>query len=141
MSDPALSPRLEAFLDSRPVGVLATQAANGRPRQSIVYYARDGDRLLISSVHERHKVRDVERTGWASLNVAGAERPFPSATLSGPAEVLRENIGPATAAVAQRVMGSDEPPEEQSDAALASVGRVIIAITVERVSAVSYLDT
>ena len=141
MTPVALTPQLERLLDSRPVGVLATPGAGGIPRQSVVYYVRDGDRLLISSVEGRHKVADVEREGWASLNVMGEERPFPSATFSGHAEIVRAGIGPATAAVAQRVMGSAEPPEPQSDEALASVGRVIIAITVERVSAVGYLDT
>jgi hypothetical protein len=45
----ALTPVLREFLDSEPVGVLATQAADGRPRQSLVYFTRDGDRLLIST--------------------------------------------------------------------------------------------
>ncbi len=141
MTPAVLTPELERFLDSRPVGVLATQRAGGRPRQSVVYYAREGDRLLISSVAGRLKVVDVEREGWASLCVMGEERPFPSATFSGTADVLRVGIGPATAAVAQKVMGTEERPEEQSDEALAEVGRVIIAITVEQVSAVSYLES
>ena len=140
MNASVLTPALERLLDSRPIGVLATEGVSGRPSQSIVYYAREGDRLLISSVHERQKVKDVERNGRASLNVVGAERPFPSATFSGRAQVLRVGIGAATAAVAQRVVGSDEPLEEQSDDALASVGRVIIAIDVERVAAASYLN-
>jgi hypothetical protein len=42
--------------------------------------------------------------------------------------------------VAQRFMGSDEPPEPQSDEALAGVGRVILAIAIERVTAVNHLD-
>ncbi len=37
-------------------------------------------------------------------------------------------------------MGTDEPPEPQTDEALAGVGRVIIAITVERVAAAGFLD-
>jgi general stress protein 26 len=71
----ALTPRLRGFLDSQIVGVLATDPPQGHPRQSVVYYVRDGDRLLISSVTERRKVADVERTGWASLCVVGKERP------------------------------------------------------------------
>ena len=37
-------------------------------------------------------------------------------------------------------MGTEELPEPQTDEALAGVGRVIIAITVERVAAVNYLE-
>ena len=85
-------------------------------------------------------MKDVERTGWASLSVMGSERPFPSATFSGSAEILIENIGAPTAALAQRFMGTAEPPQPQSDEALAGVGRVIIAIAIERVAAMSFLD-
>jgi hypothetical protein len=135
-----LGPRLEEFLDAHIVGVLATAPPGGRPLQSVVYYAREGERLMISSVLGRRKVSDVQSTGWASLCVVGTERPFPSATFSGPAEVLTSGIGSATAAVAQRLLGADEPPEPQSDEALAEVGRVIVALTIERVSSVNYLD-
>jgi hypothetical protein len=44
-----LTPELKNLLDSQSVGVLATIAADGKPRQSVVYYARDGERLLISN--------------------------------------------------------------------------------------------
>ena len=37
-------------------------------------------------------------------------------------------------------MGTEELPEPQTDEALAGVGRVIIAITVERVTAASFLE-
>ena len=94
-----LAPEVAAFLDAQVVGVLGTTATNGRPRQSVVYFARDGERLLVSTEATRLKALDVERTGWASLCVMGTERPFPSATLTGPARVLTQDIGPATAAI------------------------------------------
>jgi hypothetical protein len=37
-------------------------------------------------------------------------------------------------------MGAEQPAEQQSDEALAGVGRVILAIAIERVAAVSQLD-
>jgi PPOX class probable F420-dependent enzyme len=134
-----LTDELREFLDANRVGVLATVAASGRPRQSVVYYARDGERLLVSTESKRWKARDVRRSGWASLCVRGDEQPYPSAVFSGRAEILTKEIGPATAAVMQRIAGASEPPEPQSDEALAAVDRVILAITVERVTAVSYL--
>lgn len=131
----ALIPKLAAFLDAHKLGVLATVSAEGRPRQSLVYYARDGDRLLIMTEAGRWKVRDAERTGWASICVSGDEPPYPSATLAGPAVVLREDIGSATARIAQNVMGLDEPTLPQT------AERVILAITIERVGPVTYIDT
>ncbi|HME03809.1 MAG TPA: pyridoxamine 5'-phosphate oxidase family protein [Solirubrobacteraceae bacterium] len=136
----ALTPALCEFLDGQIVGVLATERSGAHALQSVVYYARDGERLLVSSVAGRRKVTDVELTGWASICVMGFERPYPSATFSGSAQILTDGIGPATAAVAQRVTGSDEPPEPQTDEALAAAGRVIVAITIERVSAVTHME-
>lgn len=136
----ALTPELREFLDANPVGVLATAASDGGPRQSLVSYAGEDDRLLISTLTDRLKARDVRRTGRASLCVMGHERPFPSATFSGPAEIVTENIGAPTALIAQRMTGADEPPEPMSDEALAGAGRVILAITIERVSGANYIE-
>jgi hypothetical protein len=44
-----------------------------------------------------------------------------------------------TAAIMQRIAGTDELPEAQRDEALAAVDRVILAISVERVSAITHL--
>ncbi len=133
-----LTEEFRDFLDAHRVGVLATIAADGKPRQSVVYYARERDRLLISTLSARLKAKDVQRTGWASVSVRGDEQPYPSATFSGPAEILTEDVGPPTALVMQRIAGTEEPPEAQSDKALAAVDRVILAITVDRVTAVNY---
>lgn len=135
-----LTGELRKLLDSHRVGVLATADEEGRPRQSVVYYVRDGDRLLVSTLSKRLKARDVGRTGWASLSVRGDEQPYPSATFAGPAEILTEDIGPPTAAIMQRIAGAEEPPEPQTDEALAAVDRVILAITVERVTAATHLN-
>jgi PPOX class probable F420-dependent enzyme len=134
-----LTVELQEFLDAHPVGVLATTAADGRVRQSLVYFVRDGERLLISTLVDRLKARDVRRTGWASLCVMGHEPPYPSATLSGPAEVLTDNIGAPTAAITQRITQADVSPEPMSDDALAEAGRVVLAITVRRVGAKNYI--
>jgi PPOX class probable F420-dependent enzyme len=136
----ALTPELSEFLDAHPVGVLATPAANGKPRQSLVYFARDGDRLLMSTLADRLKARDVQRTGWASLCVMGHQPPYPSATFSGPAEILTKDIGEPSARIAQRMSGTAEPPEPMTDEALAEIGRVILAITIDRVSAANYIE-
>jgi PPOX class probable F420-dependent enzyme len=135
-----LTPELVEFLDANRVGVLATIATSGRPRQSLVYFAREGDHLLISTLAGRAKAKDVERAGWASLCVMGHEPPFPSAVFSGLAEILTEGIGQPTAAIMQRITGADEPPEPQSDDDLAAVGRVVMRIVIERVSAVNYIQ-
>jgi PPOX class probable F420-dependent enzyme len=135
-----LTDPLRQFLDTHPVGVLATASPDGRPRQSLVYFLSDGDRLLISTLADRRKAQDVRRSGWASICVMGHEPPYPSATFSGPAELLTENIGAPSAAIMQRITGAAEPPEPMSNQALAEVGRVVLAITIERVTAANYIS-
>ena len=134
-----LTDQLREFLDAHRVGVLATASKAGKPRQSVVYYVRDADRLLISTMSERLKAKDARRTGWASLSVRADEQPYPSATFSGPAEILTENIGQPTARVMQQIADVDEPPDPLSDEALAEIDRVILAISVDRVSAVTHM--
>ena len=85
-----LTDTLRDFLDAYRVGVLATVGSDGNPRQSVVYYVRDGNRLLISTESKRLKAQDVIRTGRASICIRGDEQPYPSATFSGPAEILTE---------------------------------------------------
>ncbi len=87
-----LTEELRNFLDAHRVGVLATIGDDGMPRQSVVYYARDGDRLLVSPMSERLKAKDVRRSGWASLSVRGEEQPYPSATFSGPVEIVTDRV-------------------------------------------------
>lgn len=135
-----LAPGLREFLDEHVVGVLATRSAAGRVHQSLVYYARTAEELLISTEAGRRKAHDVAETGWASLCVMGHERPFPSVTVSGPAEIRREGIGVATATIAQRMLALEEPPEPQTDRALAEASRVIVALRVEHVGPTSYVE-
>ena len=135
----ALTPELQEFLDDCTVGVIGTLPENGKPRQSLVYYVRDGDRLLVSTLDNRLKARDVRRSGWASLCVMGHEPPYPSATFSGRAEILTQDIGPPTAKLVQRISGAAEPPKPMTDDALADLGRVVIAINVDRVTAAAHI--
>lgn len=121
-----------AFLDDVPVGVLGTVRADGRPRLSTVYFVRDGERVLVSTESKRGKARDVERTGQASLCVQGDTKPFPFATIDGPARIRRENIGEATARIVARILGT-EVGEAQADEALATVDRVVLEIDAARV--------
>ena len=136
---PAVGPRVAAFVRQHPTAVLGTVYERGGVRQIVAYVLLDGDRLLVSSVLGRGKVRDVLRTGRASACVFGHARPFPSVTLEGPAEVIDDaaDVGAHTRAILAAVAGPPAPAP--TDDALAGDGRVILAITVERAYGASYL--
>lgn len=134
-----ISDRVRGFLEANVVGVLATHRSDGDVRQSVVYYALDGDRLLISSESRRGKSRDIARSGRASLCVVGLAAPYPSLTVEGPALLRSEKISADTAKVWARITGQEitDPPSEES---LTAVDRIIIEITIDRVYGVSYLE-
>jgi PPOX class probable F420-dependent enzyme len=138
-TSPHLTAGLAGLLDSNKLGTLATVREDGLPRLSVVYYAHRGERIFISTLRARLKAKDIERRGWAALSVRGEEPPYPSATFSGSAAVRTTGIGEDTALVMGRIAGLPEPPGPQSDEALAEVGRVLIEITVDRVSAETHL--
>jgi PPOX class probable F420-dependent enzyme len=136
---PHLTPELAELLDSNKLGTLATVGQDGLPRLSVVYYANRGERIFVSTLRERVKAKDVERRSWAALSVRGDEPPYPSATFIGSAVVRTTGIGEETALVMGRIAGLSEPPEPQSDEALAEAGRVLIEVTVERITAATHV--
>jgi len=131
--------RIRDFLDRQTAGVLATTRPDGGVRQSVVYFALDGDRLLISTEPARAKAKDVQRTGRASLCVIGAAAPYPSVTLEGAARIRTAGIGADTARVWSRIGGQSVDP--LSDAELAAMNRVVLEITVEHVYGASHLES
>jgi PPOX class probable F420-dependent enzyme len=135
---PELTPAVRQFLHDNDVGVVATERPDGLPRQTVVYHVLDGDRILISTTHDRAKARDVERTGRASYAVMGHAKPYPQVVVTGPARIVRTGIAETTGRLFGRITGSaPEPP--LTDEALAGMNRVILELTIERVAAASYL--
>ncbi|MFI6317158.1 pyridoxamine 5'-phosphate oxidase family protein [Nonomuraea sp. NPDC050556] len=118
--------------------MLATTRTDGGVRQSVVYFALDGDRLLISTEPARAKAKDVQRTGRASLCVVGTAAPYPSVTLEGTARIRTAGIGADTARVWSRIGGQSVEP--LSDGDLEAMNRVVLEITVQRVYGASYLE-
>lgn len=56
-------------------------------------------------------------------------------------EILTMDIGAATAKIMQHITNAAEPPEPMSDDALADVGRALLATTIERVTAATYISS
>ena len=132
-----MEPHVRSFLESVPVGVLGTVRADGRARQTTVYFVLDGSTVWISTEEPRAKTADVTRAGWASLCVVGPTAPYPSVTVEGPASLQRDEVAPGTARIVGRITGSE--PRELAEADLRAAGRVLLRLDVERVYGVSHL--
>jgi PPOX class probable F420-dependent enzyme len=132
-----MNEQIKGFLDTVEIGTLATTRDDGSVRQSVVYYVREGDTVLISTQGNRAKSRDIERAGWASLCVTGSAKPYPSVTLEGKARIVRDRIGEPTARIVERITGKPSDPVTDTD--LAAVDRVIIELHAEHIYGASHL--
>lgn len=70
----AIPAEAQAFLDEKIFGTLATVSGGGVPAQVLVWYLRDGDEILVASQSQTQKVKNIQRTGWASLSISQGPR-------------------------------------------------------------------
>ncbi|MFD7320090.1 PPOX class F420-dependent oxidoreductase [Streptomyces sp. NPDC059875] len=126
-----LNSTVRALLDDTNPAILATVHPDGSPQTSVVWVARDGDELLISSQDGRRKVRNIQADPRVSLTVYDREDAQLYAEVRGTATVT-EDVGRALAiALDEHYEGPgagqdylDLPPE---------VVRVVIRITPTKV--------
>ena len=114
-------------------GVLATIKRDGRPQLSNVAYTLDDDgRIKISVTRDRAKTRNLIRDPRASLLVLG-DNWYQYVVVDAKADI---QDGPDTLAelrrVYQRIAGKPHPNWAEFDEAMVRDGRVILALTVER---------
>jgi PPOX class probable F420-dependent enzyme len=121
------------FIAGSTRGVLATVKRDGRPQLSNVSYTLDEDgRIKISVTRDRAKTRNLVRDARASLLVLGDDW-HQYVVVEARAEV---EDGPNTLAelrrVYQRIRGEPHPSWEEFDQAMVRDGRVVLALTIER---------
>ena len=64
---PTLSDAIRSYLAEPRYATLATLTAEGPPHQAVIWYALDGDSLLINSRRGRHWPRNLLRDGDAAI--------------------------------------------------------------------------
>ncbi|MER7958858.1 PPOX class F420-dependent oxidoreductase [Streptomyces sp. NPDC096030] len=127
-----LNSTVRTLLNDPNPAILGTVLPDGSPQNSVVWVARDGDDLLISSQDGRRKVRNIRADPRVSLLVYDVEDPQLYAEIRGTATVS-EDVGRAFAvAVEEQYEGPGSgqgylelPPE---------VVRVVIRITPTKVA-------
>ena len=112
--------------------VLATIKRDGRPQLSHIVYTLDDDGLIkISVTRDRAKTKNLKRDPRASLSIV-ADNWSEYLVVEGTCEVREENVLPQLRHIYERVRGEPHPNWEEFDAAMVRDGRVVLAITIER---------
>ncbi|HEY8439274.1 MAG TPA: PPOX class F420-dependent oxidoreductase [Candidatus Limnocylindrales bacterium] len=87
---PRLPDDIRAFLAAPRFATLATISPDGTPHQAVIWYAIDGDDLLINSRRERHWPRNLLQRPELSLAVQDEAEPNHWVGVKGRAELLRD---------------------------------------------------
>lgn len=105
---------VQAFLDERRYGVLATVNASGNPQQTVMWFLRDGDDIVMNTLRGRRKDRNLLRDPRASLCVEDGLR---YVALSGTIVMDEDHVaGQASiAALATRYEGAAEAEQMVKD--------------------------
>lgn len=70
--------------------VISTIEPGGQPQSSVVWYARDGQDLLISTVEGRRKHRNLMRDPRCTVLVIDRDNPYSYVEVRGHVEMTRE---------------------------------------------------
>ncbi|MET0136088.1 MAG: PPOX class F420-dependent oxidoreductase [Kibdelosporangium sp.] len=124
----SLNDTIRKIVDDNNFATLATVNADGGPQSSVVWIARDGDDLLISTVVGRLKERNLRRDPRASVSVYDREDPYSYFEVRGSATMTEEGGFKLINDLSQRYTGKDYTGDEGTDNV-----RVIVRITPEKV--------
>lgn len=81
---------VKAWFDAPEFATIATILPDGRPHLSVVWVARDGDDLLVSTVKGRRKHLNIERDPRVSLLVYPKDNPYSYVEVRGTATMTEE---------------------------------------------------
>jgi len=118
------------FLEEHRLCVVAYGRGAGPPALSPVYYALDGDDLLISTTRSRAKAKAIMRNPDVSVCVLGEQMPFPYLTVYGHGTIEEDGAADVMRKVGERMTGNPIP-----EAALPAIekrareeGRVVLRV-------------
>ena len=121
-----------AFVARHHRAVLATLKRDGRPQLSNVVYAVDDDgRIKVSTAGTRAKARNLRRDPRVSLAVQG-DTWQEYLVVEGMAAVLDGDVLADLRRVYEKIAGKPHPDWAEFDAAMRREGRVVLAITIDR---------
>lgn len=131
-----LTAQFSDFVDAHRWAVLTSMDAQGRPRSSVVAFAREDESFVVSTPGATFKRRSIAANPQINLCVITNAEPFNFVAIQGHAQVETQGLQAATRAVFANIEGTGWALPDDLDAWLVSQDRVIIRITPEQVHGV-----
>ena len=129
---PGFNAEVRAFLEqTKTPGILATVGRSGGPVTSAVWYALDGDTIIVSTPSDGTKANNVRRDGRVSFIVDTRERPYRGVAIEGEAAALPDPDLTLWRLIAHRYVGDDVSPEMRQR--MESRPRALIRVVPRRV--------
>jgi PPOX class probable F420-dependent enzyme len=130
-----ISDKQREFLATHRLCVVGYSRVSGPPALTPVYYALDGDDVIISTTAGRAKARAADRNPEMSVCILAEESPFDYVTVFGKARIEHEGTVDAMMAIGGRMMGAAiaESARLALEQRAIDEGRVVLRITPERV--------
>jgi len=128
-----LSPTVREYLAQTNFPVLATINPNGTPQQSVIWYERVGDQILMNTRRGRRKDRNLVRDPRASLCFVDGYRYL---TLLGEVELIADQAAAQAdiRRLATRYNGP-EKAEQQMQSQFSREERITIHFSIRRIDA------
>ncbi|MEX3104553.1 MULTISPECIES: PPOX class F420-dependent oxidoreductase [unclassified Streptomyces] len=118
---------VRALLDGKNFASVATIGPGGAPHNSVVWMKREDDTVLLTSLDNRQKVRNLRRDPRISVTVFDLANPYASVEIRGRAEILPDPEKRLPRDLAHKYLGIDPPAEKEDEA------RVVIRVVPEKV--------
>jgi len=119
------------FLAEHRLCVVGYAREGGPPSLSPVYYAMDGDDLIISTTATRAKAKAIARNPQVSVCVIGEAMPFPYLTVYGSGRIEHANVVETMMKVGERMTGNPIPEAARPaiEKRAQDEGRVVLRVT------------
>jgi PPOX class probable F420-dependent enzyme len=115
------------LLDGKNFATLATVKPDGSPTAAVVWYQREDDALVFTSLRRRPRVRNIERNNRVSVTVFDLGNPYHAVEIRGVAEIIPDPEKRLSFQLSHRYLGVDPPKDAEGDE------RVIIRVVPEQV--------
>lgn len=123
------------FLKANRLVIVGLGRKSGPPHMTPVYYAMDGDDLIISTTASRWKAKAVRRNPDASLCVIGEQPPFPYLLIYGKGTIEEAGAVDTMMKVGARMTGNPVPESARPavEERARAEGRVVLRVRPESI--------